>query len=368
MSQRCSVIVLFFLFTQCGKPVEKRAVDEAEASVWTTAQLSSSCRCSDSTSYRIFNRNATTSNLLIFFSGGGACWDSETCALPKNSLSSASGFFYPRVFDIAKHATGIFQFEHPRNPFKHWNVVMVPYCTGDLHFGNSRNEYSSEKSVVKIHHNGRSNVLAALSWAYKHHPSPGKVLVAGESAGGFASIYWLNEIAAHYPHAKLYQLSDGAFIKSKRMNSVIDSVWKADPITQFGIPSTEDVMSTAYMNTRQYLKSGHVIYMQSNTLYDNLMTYYASALARSQLTDEIKRGWSHDMTRSVRQLKQSIPDYFYYVTDYKLDSSRLTTPHTLLWSNDFYGCIENDQPYYQWLGNIVNHDKASSVGEDLLQP
>jgi len=83
--------------------------------------------CAAGTPYSFFHRAGTApGKLLIYFQGGGACWNWVSC----------SGMFDPSVeADELYDYEGIFDRENPANPFREFEIVFIPYCTGDVHVG-----------------------------------------------------------------------------------------------------------------------------------------------------------------------------------------------------------------------------------------
>ncbi|KAG7395952.1 hypothetical protein PHYBOEH_003031 [Phytophthora boehmeriae] len=83
--------------------------------------------------------------------------------------------------------------------FRDWNVVFVPYCTGDVHIGNRITEDFESEYVEQLgnsqclglnysmHMNGYNNTMAALDWALQNYPDVDNLVVAGESAGSLAA-------------------------------------------------------------------------------------------------------------------------------------------------------------------------------------
>jgi hypothetical protein len=129
--------------------------------------------------------------LLVYFDGGGFCWDYRSCA-------PAASLFKDQVTDIddpERHGTGILDLANPDNPFRGWSVLHVPSCSGDLFTGASTRTYrSGDRRVVTVHHRGRVNATAALDWIFQRVP-PTRVVVAGCSAGSVGSV--LHAVADH---------------------------------------------------------------------------------------------------------------------------------------------------------------------------
>lgn len=88
---------------------------------------------------------------------------------------------------------------NPGNVFKDWTVVHVPYCTGDLQFGNAVLEPMNSplvalfdqsqclKQNMSTHLNGYENSVAALKWAVANYPNPEHLALGGTSAGSLAA-------------------------------------------------------------------------------------------------------------------------------------------------------------------------------------
>ncbi|TYZ60074.1 hypothetical protein PybrP1_008744 [[Pythium] brassicae (nom. inval.)] len=136
------------------------------------------------------------SKLLLIFQGGGACIDPDTCSFSIQCSLGKSRTFNPNA---DAYSTGVFNRSNPDNVFRDWNVVHVPYCTGDLHVGNTLlpgndSLYASLLSQpqclqqnLSTHMSGYENSLAALKWALANYPKPTHLIVGGASAGSLAA-------------------------------------------------------------------------------------------------------------------------------------------------------------------------------------
>jgi len=174
--------------------------------VWQTIEPGGDTVCAHGTPYRFFAREGSSDHLLIFFQGGGACWDGNTCG---------GGMTFDPATDEdqdspAIRATGIFDLAHPDNPFRDYDMVYVTYCTGDVHLGSAQTTYTGHAGEVTIHHNGYANAQAALAWAYEAFPTPESIAVMGCSAGGLGSIFHAPSIIEHYEGVPVVQLSDAS--------------------------------------------------------------------------------------------------------------------------------------------------------------
>ncbi|WP_345409743.1 pectin acetylesterase-family hydrolase [Nonomuraea salmonea] len=228
--------LLYVYFIYFGRPSHVASLNEVADTKWHTVDLGRTTVSADGSAYRMFVRRGTSSNLVIHFYGGGACWDGETAARPITLLGVVRGYtrelqmFYfnslTRLFPAV--LAGMADRRDTTNAFRDWNFVFVPYSTGDLHVGDTSNTYSHNGKTITVHHNGRNNATAVLDWVYANFPEADKVLVSGESAGAWASAFYAPQIADHYTDSKLYCLSDGVGVVTERWRDIVDTIWKAD--------------------------------------------------------------------------------------------------------------------------------------------
>jgi hypothetical protein len=174
------------------------------AGEWQKVAPGGATRCARGGPYAFWIRRGDPRKLLVFFQGGGGCFDPRSCAV-------GSTWFDDRVDleDDPTWAGGIFDRERSTNPFRTWSAVYIPSCTGDVHVGTRVVDYGS----VRVHQKGWWNARAALRRAYREFASPGVVFVAGCSAGSVGSAFHFDEIVRHYRTARLTQLGDSlAFV------------------------------------------------------------------------------------------------------------------------------------------------------------
>ncbi|MEL7045164.1 MAG: pectin acetylesterase-family hydrolase, partial [Pseudomonadota bacterium] len=181
---------------------------QASASSWETIEAPAPARCSDGSAYSFHVRRADPERLLLFFNGGGACWDATTCdpqGSPSYRVSAGPGSGNdPREYN------GAFALDNPENPFRDWSQVFVSYCSGDVHLGDRASEYAREDgSSFTVEHRGRRNADAVLKHVTENF-APERILVAGGSAGAIASPVYATVVAEAYPDAEVIQFAGGA--------------------------------------------------------------------------------------------------------------------------------------------------------------
>ena len=180
---------------------------------WTRIAPGGKTSCARGGEYAYWIRRGDPKRLLVFFQGGGGCFDERTCA-------PGSRWFDDRVTegDAPRRDGGVLALDDPRNPFRGWSAVFVPSCTGDVHLGDVRARYGS----TTIEHRGFENARAALARAYSEFPSPRIVFVAGCSAGSVGSAFHVDSVLRRYPAARVTQLGDSLAFLFHRPVSLAD--------------------------------------------------------------------------------------------------------------------------------------------------
>jgi len=166
---------------------------------WEMVELSadSGAACGDGSPYRFFvNRTPLSKSLVIVYEGGGACWDQNAC-LGIGDLAAANPNGIPpdymHQFNMASGGL-VTPFSSRNNPFQKvqtqsWNIVYVPYCTGDVHSGSKVVVYDdADPAHPRVeYHRGQANIRAAAQWLRDHMGQPKDLVLTGFSAGGVGS-------------------------------------------------------------------------------------------------------------------------------------------------------------------------------------
>jgi hypothetical protein len=175
------------------------AVASMPSEKWTWVPVKGSqCRDGSATGFGI-NVNPASKNLMIFLEGGGACFNALTCGMnPANFNSStlstaASGGILSRT-DMA-------------NPVKDWNMVYVPFCTGDVFAGNAPDTVVPGVAGKQqfVGYVNMTRYLAKLAPAFK---DASKILLTGISAGGFGAAANYPQTATAFAPIPVYSLDD----------------------------------------------------------------------------------------------------------------------------------------------------------------
>jgi hypothetical protein len=159
------------------------------------------------------NLDPSADRVVVFLQGGGACWDVATCVLLDTASHLNDTLDEATVLGEARSAGGfILDREDATNPYRDQSYVYVPYCTGDVHAGDTVTDYSTPRTMASIHHRGAHNVELVLSRLATTLPALDRVTMAGESAGGYGVTVNAFRARLAFPDARVDVLDDSGIL------------------------------------------------------------------------------------------------------------------------------------------------------------
>jgi len=199
-------------------------------------------RCRDGSEAGLFIRFEDSKRLLIYFEGGGACTSPGFCNFNPQSvnhvlsgtgetvlgsaLGAVVGRQQPGVYQNGE-LTGIFSAERAENPFSDWNVVYVPYCTGDVHAG-TRDAALVPGVAAPQHFVGHHNTalfVGRLVATFREGLE--RVVVAGSSAGSFGAALNFSMISDAFAGVQVDALLDsGAPFDDAHWPPCLQRAWR----------------------------------------------------------------------------------------------------------------------------------------------
>jgi hypothetical protein len=119
------------------------------------------CIFSTSTAYTYQVIPGDLDKLVVYFQGGGACYD---------KLSTNLGACTKDAVPVGE--VGIFDRKNPLNPYKDFTIVFLMYCSGDAWAGNVTRPYNDKAGVPVTQHGDQKRTSnpgldcpsAAASW------------------------------------------------------------------------------------------------------------------------------------------------------------------------------------------------------------
>ena len=261
--------------------------------------------CGNNSQYKFFvNYKEGAKDLMIMLEPGGACWDYDGCS-GKSDLGAAHPDGIPD--DLMKDSGQSANISplirrNVEGPTQDFNMVYVPYCTGDVHTGNNVITYKDPMGVgadLEFHHAGHTNVLAIADYLRKQFPATDRLFLTGCSAGGAGSLinyyFFRNTIDAQ----RGYMMDDSGPIfpsdgYSLPLHTKIRESWNVDSIFKelppeypiaddFGILNRhladmfpEDRLSTVFFQRDyNYSRYSYENFYDAN-LKEDIMNYWAS--------------------------------------------------------------------------------------------
>lgn len=119
--------------------------------------------------------------LYLFFDGGGAEWDAVSTAV---ALANKTEVIALKDSGLLKRGEG------SQSPFQNHTIIVVQYCSGDLHVGSAVPRFSGidKKPVVMA---GYHNTMSAVQWAHRNLARRLKSFaISGISAGAIGTELW----------------------------------------------------------------------------------------------------------------------------------------------------------------------------------
>lgn len=172
--------------------------------------------CLRGTEYNVSTRDQGSSELLIFLEGGGACW-SELCAANEIAIPGMP-------------ANGVLDPDLTENPMRDWNVTYLPYCDGSIFSGDAERDYDEDGELEM--HRGLQNLSAGLDVAQREFPAPSRIVLAGNSGGGFGTVFALPLLRALYPSVPIDVINDSGVgvgrVNDPTSQTVLIADWKAE--------------------------------------------------------------------------------------------------------------------------------------------
>ncbi len=138
------------------------------------------CRDGSTTGYGINKPAVESDKILYMLEGGGACFNIETCA--QNPFKAGLAEF--AAYTEALGNGGIFNRDIELNPFKDWNYIFVPYCTGDVHAGANPDFVFPGTPGPGQKFVGYSNIEIVVTDVKERFPNITRGVLSGFSAGG----------------------------------------------------------------------------------------------------------------------------------------------------------------------------------------
>jgi len=83
------------------RPSQKNSFRDTKPGKWNKVKLSKQTMATDGSTFCLYTRKGSSRNLMVYFCGGGACWDAETAKIPLSLRSYLKygqfGYYFARI-------------------------------------------------------------------------------------------------------------------------------------------------------------------------------------------------------------------------------------------------------------------------------
>lgn len=310
--------------------------------------------CSAETPFVFYARRGDPRRLMLYFQGGGACWNGANCDRRGRPT------FDPQVdsSDDPARRRGLFDLENAANPVKDFTIVFVPYCTADVHLGARTVRYRSSRDSSRaftIRHGGAANAHHALAWTYRHVAQPELVFVAGSSAGAIPSPVYAAEVARHYRRARVVQLGDGAGGYRAPSMSEIMTRWGATDALRYTRAyralDTATVPQVA-LYTIAAREAPNVTFAQYNTARDTVQRDFLADLGMGGVPLESL------LAANLADIRRANPAFRSYMAPGSV--------HTILLRDAFFRLTVDGVSLRDWVAALLDGRSVADVGDSLI--
>jgi hypothetical protein len=351
---RISVFALLTLLFACGQPewdtgladnmpLPPLLADFSDLTPgWNTMLPGGDTMCSDGSEYKFFVKQGDPQKLMFYLEGGGACWDGANCDTdlrPSYQVNLAS--------TDPMRAHGVLAFDQMSNPFADYTVVYAPYCSGDVHLGDSEQHHQAPAleghaaHAVHVRHRGWTNASAAMQWTFAHVFHPQQIFVTGSSAGSIPSPFYAVKIAQQYPAAAVTQLGDASGGYRGFANFNPYDIWATDRVVADlkrinSIPANEFSFHHLYIAAAQ--ENANIRYASYDNAEDDVQKQFL-ALGGTPV-----ESLQPLLEQNLAEIGASVPGFRYYVAGGAM--------HTILLRPEVYTYEVNGTRFIDWLAGL----------------
>ena len=321
---------------------EPHGGDWPKSSEWTVHRYGDhgQARCFNGTEFVVSERPRSSDKVVIYTQGGGGCWSYDSCyTLPIFVKDDSS----PIGEGTATH--GILNDEEPKAALTDYSVVFGSYCDGSLWTGDATRHYTSADGATsaETYHWGHRNVSAMITLAKKNYPNASKILITGDSAGGYGTLMSSMVARLAWPEADIAVLNDSGPwlmpVDRKLTEEVLDK-WNVRRLIPDDCARCSEHM-LYFLNfllpRDPMLRVGLFMRYDDFTIGTSFLQYGAQfPEVLLSTTDEV-----HD-------------EFPYRFKRYLTDGSA----HTVITSDDVYTINGHGQPLSEWIQALVQNTEA----------
>lgn len=346
-----------FVPLENGKPVIGK---------WTRIEMPG-FSCANGEPYCCYLKKGTSNNLIIFMIGGGLFWDEKSAtypATPRTIAEELPGLYTSTVtpaneywFFASKLNNGILSNDEG-NPFRDWNIGMVNYGTGDFHLGcNEVHTKDLAGKDITVHCQGFQNLHGCMEVFQSFLTNrPEKLLICGESAGGFAVPGVAEEILGCYEECMdVTLLTDSSLLLRRDWKKVASEIWNVPDYLMRALYS-EDILSDWYGRLAQKYKD-KLTYLYICGRHDVALAQYQNYMDGGAF--EINRKYLDALPGKLEEQKERLAGlsgrFGFYYHDFPDETGMGSQHMTLTFPSFLEGNVDGVTPA-EWLWDALQGD------------
>jgi len=319
------------------------------------------CRDGSPTGIGIRRKEGST-KLAIYFEGGGACFHDQSCTI---SLANFDQNAF-NLWSTASGSGGIFDASRAENPLRDFNMVYVPYCTGDVHAGDVAHVDVPGNAPKDQWFVGYRNVQYYLDRLVPTFAHASQVVVTGISAGGFGAALNYDRIAQAFCHSNVQLLDDsGPPMSDEYLAPCLQQrwrdLWNLDAVLPADCPACRGADGGGIVNYVPYLAAKYpnarlgLISANQDGIISMFFGYGANNCAGLNGTSAGMSGATFEagLDDLRNRYLKSVPNWGEYIVP--------STSHTWTGALTFYTTKVNGTNLTDWVNQLVTNDKVSYV-------
>jgi len=308
------------------------------------------------------NFTSASNDLIIFLEGGNACFNLLSCAVTANPNGYTATNFETDKPTVS--AAPLFTRADP-NPLKNYNYVFVPYCTGDVHGGDAQNVMVGNKPR---NFHGYKNITEYLKRITATFPTPGKVILAGQSAGGFGAAYNYDQVSRAFgASVKVTMIDDsgppmGTDFVPQCLQKVFSDTWglaKTAPVGCIDCAPADGVFMEPLVNYITTTYADRNLGLISSTEDKTISQFWGYGNNDcADLTGAPPPYPPAEYTAGLADLRDRIagPDANFFT--YYIDGTDGSDKTRHVWTDDPTGVSSNGVLLTDWLQQLITDDPA----------
>jgi Pectinacetylesterase len=316
---------------------------------WSEISPGGDTSCARGGPYSFFVRKTNSNKLLIYFEGGGSCYDAKTCKVGADyfddSIDPASSSDNPSL-----KTTGVFALDDDHNPFKDYNFLFISYCTGDAFVGTKQVSFSDKGKSFTVNQVGFTNTQSALGWAHQNFSNPESIFVIGCSAGVVGSFFNAPYMLEQYPDIPFTLIGDsgGGFIDGPV--SYLEEAGALDVLPAW-LPQYLNLVVNDTIQTRLFFVIPPLAY--PNARFGLLDTLGDSVQSEIIARFNKKLTFKQVLQSNLDSIRADVPDFYSY-----------TGPgnyHCITMDPEYYKYTVNGTKLSDWIANLANGQTVENI-------